>query len=117
MLFMLNISLCFVFNHLIKGIELLFSEDSEGKSTWIYGVLMITINWIPGVVAAIHIMSMYRHRCAKSKTIYSAGECILWNKKLLYSYIFTDSLTLFNNNHHQHHAFQNCNNLIKYNHQ
>ena len=39
---------------------------------------MIGINWIPGFVAAIHIMSMHRHHCAATKTISAAGEDITY---------------------------------------
>ena len=33
---------------------------TEGKE--IYGIITLSINWIPGIVAAIHLLSMYRNR-------------------------------------------------------
>ena len=60
----------------IKGVELIregLDDDSE-RSTWKYGILTIAINWIPGFVAAIHIIAMYRHRYSPSKTITAAGK-------------------------------------------
>ena len=59
----------------MQGIDLVF--DDTGRSTWQYGILTISVIWIPGFVAAIHIMSMYRHRYAASKTICAVGEKIL----------------------------------------
>ena len=43
------------------------------SSTWRYGAITIGINWLPGLVAAIHIIAMYRHHFKASKTIQSAG--------------------------------------------
>ena len=60
----------------IKGVELIregMDDDSE-RSTWKYGILTIAINWIPGFVAAVHIIAMYRHRYSPSKTIVAAGN-------------------------------------------
>ena len=48
-------------------------DDDSERSTWKYGILTIAINWIPGFVAAVHIIAMYRHRYSPSKTIVAAG--------------------------------------------
>ena len=52
------------------------SSSADGltlSSTWKYGAITIAINWLPGVVAAIHIIAMYRHHFKASKTMQSAG--------------------------------------------
>ena len=69
----------------IKGVELIregMDDDSE-RSTWKYGILTIAINWIPGFVAAIHIIAMYRHRYSPSKTITAAGKYLLYSFLIL----------------------------------
>ena len=52
------------------------SSSADGLTllpTWRYGAITIAINWLPGVVAAIHIIAMYRHHFKASKIIRSAG--------------------------------------------
>ena len=56
----------------------MFDCKSEGEisilPTWKYGAITVAINWLPGVVAAIHMISMYRHRFKASKVILAAGR-------------------------------------------
>ena len=43
---------------------------------WIYGLATISINWLPGVAAAIHIVSMYRTQLPVKKTLLYAGKVL-----------------------------------------
>ena len=48
--------------------------EVELAPTWKYGLLTIAINWLPGLVAAIHIISMYRHNFKACKTMLAARK-------------------------------------------
>ena len=50
--------------------------------TWKYGLLTVAINWLPGLVAAIHIIAMYRHHFTACKTILSARKIEIPNCKI-----------------------------------
>ena len=41
--------------------------------TYFYGLVTIGINWIPGLVAAIHMISVYRRELKAMKTLIYAG--------------------------------------------
>ena len=51
-----------------------FTIGDSSRSTWHYGVITIAINWLPGVVAAIHIMAMYRHHYPTINILVAAGN-------------------------------------------
>ena len=59
----------------LKGIELLFRDGLEN-----YGWIIIVANWVPGIVASMHILHMYRTKLPAKKTILFTGRifyCIL----------------------------------------
>ena len=72
----------------MQGIDLIF--DNTGRSTWQYGILTIAVIWIPGFVAAIHIMSMYRHHYTASKTICAVGESFTHQQQIIFSKLLVD---------------------------
>ena len=49
----------------------LLYQDPELRA---YGILTIAINWIPGVVASIHLLSYQRHQLGLKKTLLYCGE-------------------------------------------
>ena len=53
--FDLVIVCCDVGSDFAQGCTLLFTPGKE-----LYGIITLVINWIPGLVAAIHLLSMYR---------------------------------------------------------
>ena len=61
----------------LQGYSLIISDIDDTKSsrsTWQYGIVTIAINWLPGVVAAIHIMAMYRHHYSAKIILLAAGK-------------------------------------------
>ena len=56
----------------IQGIELLFREGLHS-----YGWIIIAVNWVPGLVASMHIIHMYRTKLPAKKTLLYTGRfCI-----------------------------------------
>ena len=49
--------------------------SNEGKE--IYGIITLAINWVPGIPAAVHLMSMYREQLPWQKTVLYATLLIL----------------------------------------
>lgn len=45
------------------------SEKTLTGETWIYGLVSMVVIWLPGVVCAIHIISMYRYKWSAKRTI------------------------------------------------
>ena len=63
--------------HQFQGYSLIkadFDDTHSSRLTWQYGIVTIAINWLPGVVAAIHIMAMYRHNYSAKVILLSAGK-------------------------------------------
>ena len=56
------ISLADIISDFLQGYTLFYTP---GKST--FGLISLCINWIPGVVASIHLMSMYRTKLPAHK--------------------------------------------------
>ena len=48
----------------LQGIYLIYDWFAEGwvlrEDTQYYGIIVLLINWVPGIVAVIHIISHYR---------------------------------------------------------
>ena len=60
------------------GYELFEKRDQPGKeSYWYYGLFVFAINWVPGIAAAIHCISMYRHQLKPKITIIYAALLIV----------------------------------------
>ena len=47
--------------------------------TFTVGLMIIAMNWLPGVVASIHLLSMYRAKLPPQKTILYAGKTVSFN--------------------------------------
>ena len=41
---------------------------------WHYGILTFVINWFPGVVASVHLLSYQRHELGFVKTFFCCGK-------------------------------------------
>ena len=52
------------------------TKDKVGDN-FIYGMVTIGMNWLPGVVAAIHIISMYRTTLKAKNTLVYAGNAFM----------------------------------------
>ena len=50
---------------------------SKAGDNYYYGLVTIGLNWLPGVVAAVHIISMYRRELKAKKTLIYAGTFLL----------------------------------------
>ena len=67
---------------ILKGIELLFRDGLEN-----YGWIIIVANWVPGIVASMHILHMYRTKLPAKKTILFTGQIsLLYPKIELYDF-------------------------------
>ena len=44
----------------------------------LYGLITIAINWIPGIVASLHLVSYHRHELGTKKTLLWCGEFICY---------------------------------------
>ena len=53
-----------MYDYLYQGAQLL---GTEGMAT--YGAVTLAICWIPGLPAAVHLLSMYRNRLEWSRTL------------------------------------------------
>ena len=51
-------------------------SPNSSRTTWCYGLLTIAINWLPGMVAAMHIIAMHRHEYSTIKILWIAGIII-----------------------------------------
>ena len=52
-------------NIISQGVELLLNEEIPN----VYGIITIAINWLPGVVAATHMISTYRTKLPARNTV------------------------------------------------
>ena len=52
----------------------LCTSDAQPEM-WQYGIATIAINWLPGLAAAVHIVSMYRTQLSAKTTLLCAGNC------------------------------------------
>ena len=87
--------------------------DQEGhlqvSDTWEYGLITVLINWLPGLVAAIHCVSTKRHE-------YGVKRTIKWALCLLIFYPFIPTLAFIallwvgckNQAHKYLHAINSC---------
>ena len=55
--------------HLITTVNIYLHFLFTDPELWIYGVITILINWIPGVIASIHLISNQRHQVGPIKTL------------------------------------------------
>ena len=55
----------------VQGFLLYQDRDPELS---LYGLITIAINWIPGVVASIHLVSHHRHKLGIFKTLLWCGK-------------------------------------------
>ena len=65
------LSLIDVGSDFIQGINL--CQDPELR---VFGVITIAINWLPGAIAAIHLVTYQRHELGPTKTIICSGESL-----------------------------------------
>ena len=63
------LSLIDVGSDFIQGINL--CQDPE---LMVFGVITIAINWLPGAIAAIHLVTYQRYELGPTKTIICIGE-------------------------------------------
>ena len=72
------------------GWELFEQRNEQGKeSFFLYGIIVWTINWLPGVVATIYLLSMYRHKLGpKYALICSIVMLVLYPIVPIMTYIF-----------------------------
>ena len=54
-----------------QGVALFWTPEKR-----VYGVVTLAINWIPGIPAAIHLLSMYRQEFPWYSTLIYAGLLI-----------------------------------------
>ena len=59
------------FFHIFQGVSLIKSTAGNNE---IYGWVTIGMNWLPGLVAATHIVSMYRKTISAKRTLTVAGN-------------------------------------------
>ena len=54
----------------------MLGKDGEdgGQDLRMYGLVIIVVNWLPGIVASMHVLHMYRTKLPAKKTISYTGE-------------------------------------------
>ena len=69
----LLIACCDLISGFLQGYALISTEGNE-----LYGLITIGINWVPGICAAIHVLSVYRREIAWYKAILSVFVLLLF---------------------------------------